>query len=102
MVVTRWDQCPRLALRTESVAVSQDLEDTSVIDVYRLVIMDSQTASVSDTLNRLKVTVAENVPVFFMHVLYLNKNRLSLSPFILIGFLAEPTPALIECGSKAG
>ena len=48
MVVTIWDQCPRLALRTESVAVSQDLEDTSVIDVYRLVIMDSQTASVGN------------------------------------------------------
>lgn len=48
MAVTRWDQCLKLVLRTESVAVSQDLEDTSVIDVYRLVTMDSQTASVSD------------------------------------------------------
>lgn len=48
MVVTRWDQCPKLVLRTDDVNVSQDLEDTSVIDVYRLVIMDSQTASVSD------------------------------------------------------
>ena len=48
VAVTRWDQCPKLVLRTESVAVSQDLEDTSVIDVYRLVTMDSQTASVSD------------------------------------------------------
>ena len=67
MVVTRWDQCPRLALRTESVAVSQDLEDTSVIDVYLLVIMDSQTASVSNTLNKLEITEVENVPVFFAY-----------------------------------
>ena len=48
MVVTRWDQCHKLVLRTENVAVSQDLEDTSVIDVNRLVIMVFQTASVSD------------------------------------------------------
>lgn len=44
----RWDQCPNLVFQTDGVAVSLDLEDTSAIDVYLQVIMDSQTASVSD------------------------------------------------------
>ena len=47
MAVTRWDQFLLRVPQADGAAVSLGLEDTSATDVYRPVIMDSQTASVS-------------------------------------------------------